>query len=72
MAYKRRKVESLEIAVNSGTKKYVRYNEGADLYSMGIHGFTDLAKEAGAGRKINGVCLVNIDILNEYIEEMYG
>lgn len=48
MAYKRRKVESLEIAVNSGTKKYVRYNEGADLYSMGIHGFTDLAKEAGA------------------------
>lgn len=53
MAYKRRQVESLEIAVNSGTKKYVRYNEGADLYSMGIHGFTDLAKEAGAVRKIN-------------------
>ncbi len=72
MAYKRRQVESLEIAVNSGTKKYVRYNEGADLYSMGIHGFTDLAKEAGAVRKINGVCLVNVDILNEYIEEMYG
>ena len=72
MAYKRRKVEPLEIAVNSGTKKYVRYNEGADLYSMGIHGFTDLAKEAGAVRKINGVCLVNVDILNEYIEEMYG
>lgn len=23
-------------------------------------------------RKINGVCLVNVDILNEYIEEMYG
>ena len=39
---------------------------------MGIHGFTDLAKEAGAVRKINGVCLVNVDILNEYIEEMYG
>ena len=54
MAYKRRQVESLEIAVNSGTKKYVRYNEGADLYSMGIHGFTDLAKVAGAVRKIKG------------------
>ena len=72
MAYKRRQVESLEIAVNSGTERYGRDNEGADLYAMGIHGFTDLAKEAGAVRKINGVCLVNVDILNEYIEEMYG
>lgn len=72
MAYKRRPVEALKISVGTGTKKYVRYSEGADLYSMGIHGFTDLAKEAGAVRKINGVCLVNIEILNEYIEEMYG
>lgn len=72
MSYKRRPVEALDILVNNGQKRYVRYREGAELYSMGIHGFTDLAKEADAVRKINGVCLVNIDILNAYIEEMYG
>lgn len=72
MAYKRTPVEALDIKVNSGLKKYVRYKEGADLYSLGIHGFQSLAKEAGAVRKINGVCLVNVEILNEYIEEMYG
>ena len=52
--------------------KFVRYKEGADLYSIGIHGFQQLAKEAGAVRKINGVCLVNVEVLNEYIETMYG
>ncbi len=72
MGYKRRPVDALEINVSNGFKKYVRYNEGADLYSMGIHGFMELAKEAGAVRKINGICLVNVEILNEYIEEMYG
>ncbi|MCR5303285.1 MAG: hypothetical protein K6E33_01880 [Lachnospiraceae bacterium] len=72
MSYKRTPVESLDIKVNSGQKKYVRYKEGADLYSLGIHGFQRLAKEAGAVRKINGVCLVNVEVLNEYIEEMYG
>lgn len=48
MSYKRRPVEALDILVNNGQKRYVRYREGAELYSMGIHGFTDLAKETGA------------------------
>lgn len=72
MAYKRPPLDALEINVSNGSKKYVRYNEGAELYSMGVHGFMDLAKEAGAVRKIRGVCLVNVEIVNEYIEEMYG
>lgn len=72
MAFKRTPIEPLEKLVTSGQKKYVRYNEGAELYSMGIHGFMDLAKEAGAVRKVRGVCLVNLDIINEYIENMYG
>ena len=46
MAYKRPPIESLEFDVRTGQKKYVRYNEGATLYSMGVHGFMDLAKEA--------------------------
>ncbi len=31
-----------------GKKKWVRYDEGALLYSMGIHSFMELAKEAKA------------------------
>lgn len=72
MAYKRPKIESLEFDVRTGQKKYVRYNEGAQLYSMGIHGFMDLAKEAGAVRKIKGICLVNTEAINKYIEDMFG
>ena len=29
-------------------KKYVRYKEGAERYSMGLHTFQELAKEANA------------------------
>lgn len=72
MAYKRAPIEPLEKLVTSGQKKYVRYSEGAELYSMGIHAFTELAREANAVRKVRGVCLVNLDIINEYIEDMYG
>lgn len=59
----------LASAVNSGSKTYVRYEEGAYLYSMGRKNFTELAKEADAVRKIGGVCLVSVEKLNQYIEE---
>lgn len=57
--------------VNSGAKKYVRYQEGAGLYSLGIKSFVALANEADSVRKIGGVCLVSIDKLNKYIESNY-
>lgn len=72
MANRRKKTENYEELVKSGAKKYVRYEEGAQLLSMGIHAFTELAKEAGAVRRIKGVCIVNMEILNEYIEDMYS
>lgn len=72
MANKRAPIEKLDVMVNNGIKKYVRYAEGAELFSMGQHAFMDLAKESGAVRKINGICLVNIEKLNEYIEDMYS
>ena len=72
MAYKRPVIESLEFDVRTGQKKYVRYNEGAELSSMGVHGFMDLAKEAGAVRKIKGICLVNLEVMNKYIEDMFA
>ncbi len=71
---KRIETDNPELAsqVNSGSKKYVRYEEGAYLYSMGRKTFTDLAKEADAVRKIGGVCLVSIEKLNNYIEKELG
>lgn len=41
-------IPELEEKLVSGQKKYVRYKEGAELYSLGKHTFTQLAKEAGA------------------------
>lgn len=68
MAHKRREVTNLEQKVFERKKKYVRYQEGAELYSMGVHSFRDIAKEAKATVKIKGIVLVNIEILDEYLE----
>ena len=46
-------------------KKFVRYKEGAELYSMSERKFMDLAKDAQATYKIDHV---NCDILDEYLE----
>ena len=48
----------------SGVKRFVRYDEGAKLYSMGLHTFQNLAKDAGAIYRIKRVVLVNTDIID--------
>ena len=40
--------EKLEKLLPMGRKKWVRYDEGALLYSMGLHSFVELAKKANA------------------------
>ncbi|MEE0862509.1 MAG: DUF6462 family protein [Lachnospiraceae bacterium] len=49
-------------------KKFVRYKEGAELYSMGMTKFQEISKEAGAVYKVGQLCLVNTDVLDEYLE----
>lgn len=53
---------------NDKEKKYVRYPEGAALYSMSIRKFQDFAKEANAIYKVGKMVLVNTKIIDEYIE----
>ena len=48
MGNNRSKVPDLEKLVKGGRKKFVRYEEGAQLYSMGLHTFQELAKDAKA------------------------
>ena len=46
-------------------KKFVRYDEGAELYSMCKHSFMKLAAEAGALYKVNRISLVNMEVFEE-------
>ena len=49
-------------------KKFVRYGEGAQLYSMSQSTFEKLAKEATAIYKYNKLVLVNTEKIDEYLE----
>ena len=52
-------------------KKFVRYVEGAELYSMSLSKFMQLAKEAKACYKVNQLVLVNLEIMDKYIESFH-
>ena len=49
-------------------KKFIRYKEGARLYSMSEREFYSLAHEAGAVYKKNGIALVKPAVVDEYLE----
>ena len=49
-------------------KKFVRYSDGAKMYSMGMNKFQTLAKDAGAILKIDRMVLVDLDIFDQYLE----
>lgn len=49
-------------------KKFIRYQDGADIYSMSLRKFQELAKDAGAIYKVGKMALVNCEILDEYLE----
>ncbi|MCB6414148.1 DUF6462 family protein [Faecalimonas umbilicata] len=64
MGYARRNVEQTK----RDAKKFVRYQEGAERYSLGLTKFQELAKEAKAVYKIDKVALVNCEIFEKYLE----
>ncbi len=68
MSYPRVTIEDLEKLVRTGSKKFVRAAEGAKLYSLGLHTFQQLAKDAGAVYRIKRVVLYNTEIIDEYME----
>ena len=70
MGYTRNKTESENVKelIRNGKKKFVRYDEGAVLYSIGFNSFRKLAKDAGALYHIGKTVLVNTDIVDDYLE----
>ena len=51
-------------------KKFVRYSDGAKMYSMGMTKFQEVAKDAKACYKIGQLVLVNTEILDKYLESL--
>ena len=49
-------------------KKFVRYKEGAEMYSMCQSKFEKMAKEARAVYKLDKLVLVNCEIFELYLE----
>ncbi len=49
----------------TNNKRFVRYPEGAEMYSMSLSKFQQLAKDAKACYKMNRLVLANLDILDE-------
>jgi len=49
-------------------KRFVRFKEGADMYSLGITKFQELAREAKATYKVDKVVLVDCAIFERYLE----
>ena len=52
----------------TNNKRFVRYPEGAEMYSMSLSKFQQLAKDAKACYKVNQLVLVKLDILDAYLE----
>ena len=68
MPKQRKEIKELEKLIQGGKKKFVRYAEGAALYSLGLHTFQEIAKEANAVYKVKRCVLVNTEKVDEYLE----
>ena len=68
MSKARTEVAQLENMVGTGKKKFVIYAEGAQLYSLGLHTFQEIAKEANAVYRVKRCILVNTEKVDEYLE----
>ena len=64
MGYSKKDVEETK----KYAKKFVRYKEGAEKYSIGMSKFQELAKEAGATYKVDKIVLVNCEIFEKFLE----
>lgn len=50
-------------------QKYVTYDQGIIMYSMGICTLMKLARAAGAVTKVKGRVLIDCTVFDEYLEQ---
>jgi len=51
-------------------RRFVTYYQGYRLYSMNLRDFVELVKEADAGLLIRKHVIVDLDVLDMYMEEL--
>lgn len=51
----RKEIKNMEELIKSKKKKYVRYSESVELFSMGLHSFQTLAKEQEQSERLRVV-----------------
>ena len=56
------------MAAKKKVKKFVRYKEGAEMYSMCQSKFERMAREAKATYKLDKLVLVNTELFEKYLE----
>ena len=59
---------SMTVGVPIQEKKYVRYKDGCKMYSMCQSEFNKLVHDAGAVYKRNKMALVNLEVLDRFME----
>ena len=62
-------VPELEKIKKKKKKRYVGYEEGMVLYSMGKISFRKLAQDAHALLRIKKIAIVDLDMLDDYLEQ---
>lgn len=50
-------------------KKFIRPKDGVSIYGLGRTAFNNIARKAGALYKLDKCVLINVKILDEYIEK---
>ena len=64
-------VPELEKILAGKKKKYVRYEEGMTIYSMGKIALRKLAQDAHALIYLKHTAVINVEVLDEYIERYH-
>ncbi|MDD3141247.1 MAG: DUF6462 family protein [Lachnospiraceae bacterium] len=68
---KRLPAAELQTMVASGIKRFVKREEGMEIYSLGRHSFDRLGKDAGAVIHFGGNVLFDTEKMNKYLEAFY-
>lgn len=55
----------------NAAKRFYRYKEAAQLFSVGLSTIQRLAKDANALYKYGKVCLVDVKKVDQYLEEFF-
>lgn len=50
-------------------RRFITYAEGAEIYQIPYYSFVRLAKEAGANYTMRKSVIIDIDIIERYLEE---